>query len=80
MPSPMWYNIKFRTESITDSSKCTPIQKQVTSGSAEYDACFPAWNSLYSMVVNAYLTDLEPVFDFSMPWYDAKAREAFSIL
>ncbi|MGN1409400.1 MAG: hypothetical protein ACI4XJ_04405 [Eubacteriales bacterium] len=74
------YNIKFRIESITDSSQCTPIQKQVTSGTAEYDACFPAWNSLYSMVVNSYLTDLEPIFDFSMPWYDAKAREAFSIL
>lgn len=74
------YNIKFRTESITDSSKCTPIQEQVISGSAEYDACFPAWNSLYNMVINGYLTDLEPIFDFSMPWYDAKARNAFSIL
>jgi len=74
------YNIKFHTESITDSQKCDPVQKQVTSGSAEFDACFPAWNSLYNMAVNGYLTDLEPLFDFSMPWYDAKAREAFSIL
>lgn len=74
------YNIKFRTESITTPNKCDPIQKQVTAGSTEYDACFPGWNSLYNMIVNGYLTDLEPLFDFDMPWYDAKAREAFSIL
>lgn len=74
------YSIKFHTESIVSSTTCDPIQQQVTAGTTEYDACFPAWNSLYNMIVNGYLTDLEPLFDFSMPWYDAKARDAFSIL
>ncbi len=74
------YNVKFAAESYTDSNRCDLIAKQVTAGSTDYDAVFPAWTSLYNMIVSGYLTDLAPLLDFSMPWYDSKSTEAFSIL
>lgn len=74
------YNVKFYTESTTDVGNMEPIKQQVIAGTGDYDAAFPGWYSLYSMITGGYLTDLEPLFDFSMPWYDSKARNAFSVL
>lgn len=74
------YNIKFGTKSTTNSGNMDEIRQQVTAGTDDYDAAFPGWYSLYSMISGGYLTDMEPLFDFSMPWYDSKARNAFSVL
>lgn len=74
------YNVKFNTQSTTNSGSMDEIRQQVTAGSGDYDAAFPGWYSLYALITGGYLTDMEPLLDFSMPWYDSKAREAFSVL
>ncbi len=75
------YNVKITAVGYSDtSSDCPVIRKQVMAGDTDYDLVFPAWNALYSLINSRSLTDLEPLLDFSMPWYDAKSGSAFSIL
>ena len=73
------YDVKLSAEGYTDMSKCSLIEKQVLSGDSQYDIVFPSWNTMYSFVTGHYVTDLEGLFDFSMPWYDVKSLDAFSI-
>lgn len=75
------YNVKLNAIGYFDTnSDCPIIKKQVLAGDTEYDLVFPAWNALYSLINGQCLYDLEGLFDFSMPWFDAKSRSAFSIL
>lgn len=74
------YNVQFNAQSMANANSMEEVKRQVTAGTGDYDAVFPAWTSLYSLIVGGYLTDLEPLFDFSMPWYDSKAKDAFTVL
>lgn len=73
------YQVKFTGEGYKDMSKCSLIEKQVLAGDTQYDLVFPAWNTMYSFVTSHSVTDLTGLFDFSMPWFDAKSRDAFTI-
>lgn len=73
------YQVTLTGEGYKDAAKCSLIEKQVLAGDTQYDLVFPAWNTMYSFVTGHYVTDLTGMFDFSMPWFDAKARDAFTI-
>ena len=73
------YQVKLTSEGYKDMSKCSLIEKQVLAGDTQYDLVFPAWNTMYSFVTSHSVTDLTGLFDFSMPWFDAKSRDAFTI-
>ena len=58
----------------------TEIQKQVLSGTPTYDVMFPCQTTLYTLILDDLIADLTEEFDYTLPWYDPKGLEAFSIL
>ncbi len=73
------YNIKIGAQGLSNGDYSL-IEQQVVAATTEYDVFFPVWQSVAPMVSKNLLTDLTGVFDFTQPWYDSKAQNAFSIL
>ena len=71
-------NVSIVTESTTNAISGI-IEKQAMSGSADYDAAFPNQLALSGLITKNALTDISGAFDYSMPWYDREALDAFRI-
>ena len=71
-------NVRILAESTTNAI-AGEIEKQATAGTTDYDAAFPYQLSLSGLISKNALRDLSGAFDYTMPWYDTEALEAFRI-
>ncbi|MCQ2430971.1 MAG: extracellular solute-binding protein [Clostridia bacterium] len=73
------YNVKLTAEACPDWDITARVSKSVLSGAGSYDAVFPHWQIMQPLITGNYLTQLDSYLDVSMPWWDARSKEGFSV-
>lgn len=56
------------------------VNKSVMAGAGDYDAVFPQWQVMGTLITQDSLLQLDDLIDVSQPWWDEKALEGFSVL
>ncbi|MBQ7982981.1 MAG: hypothetical protein IJ302_05395, partial [Clostridia bacterium] len=56
------------------------VNRSVMAGDGAYDAIFPHWQVMSTLITQGSLLQLDDLIDVSQPWWDEKALEGFSVM
>ena len=74
------YNCKLTATAYAQWDIQAVVNKSVMAGSGDYDAVFPNWQVMGTLITQDSLLQLDDLIDVSQPWWDEKALEGFSVL